>query len=154
MNKTNDIPARTFRINRADLVRYAAASGDLNPIHWSDRIAAAKELPGVIAHGMFTMALAAQALLEWAGDPAAMIEYEARFSKPVVVPDDDVGVEVVVSGTVLEHTDDGHTRVEVSVVCSGERVLGRGAVATLRHATEPAEQDGARGRLPRVVTQT
>jgi acyl dehydratase len=69
------LPAQTFRVTRADLVRYAGASGDFNPIHWSDRIATKVGLPGVIAHGMYTMALAGQAVLGWAGDPAAVVEY-------------------------------------------------------------------------------
>ena len=57
-----ELPARTYRITRADLVRYAGASGDFNPIHWSDRVATSVGLPGVIAHGMFTMALVARAV--------------------------------------------------------------------------------------------
>ena len=87
---------RRYRVTRADLVRYAGASGDFNPIHWSDRVATAVGLPGVIAHGMFTMALAGRAVAGWAGDPAAVVEYGVRFTKPVVVPDDDTGAEVVV----------------------------------------------------------
>ena len=99
---------RTFRVTRADLVRYAGASGDFNPIHWSERFATKVGLPGVIAHGMYTMALAGRAVVDWAGDPAAVVEYGVRFAKPVVVPDDDEGTEVVVSGVVKAITDEGH----------------------------------------------
>src|SRR5438034_925599 len=74
-----DLPARTFRITRTDLVRYAGASGDYNPIHWSDRVATSVGLPGVIAHGMYTMALVARAVTGWVGDPAAIVEYRVRF---------------------------------------------------------------------------
>ena len=92
------LPDLTYRVTRADLVRYAGASGDFNPIHWSDRVATSVGLPGVIAHGMYTMALAGRAITTWTGDPGAVVEYGVRFTKPVVVPDDDTGTEVVVSG--------------------------------------------------------
>ena len=75
-----ELPPRVYRVPRADLVRYAGASGDFNPIHWSDRTAAKVGLPGVIAHGMYTMALAGQAVLDWVGDPAAVVDYGVRFS--------------------------------------------------------------------------
>jgi len=73
-----ELPEQVFRITRADLVRYAGASGDFNPIHWSDRVATGVGLPGVIAHGMFTMALAARMVTAWTGDPAALVEYTGR----------------------------------------------------------------------------
>jgi acyl dehydratase len=117
------LPEREFRITRQDLVRYAGASGDFNPIHWSDRVAAAVGLPGVIAHGMLTMALAGRLLTDWAGDSAAVVEYGVRFARPVVVPDDDGGVVVTVGGVVTEIRDDGRVGVEVSVRVGGEKVL-------------------------------
>jgi acyl dehydratase len=117
------LPERQYRLTRADLVRYAGASGDVNPIHWSDRVATAAGLPGVIAHGMFTMALAGRLLTEWAGDPGALVEYGVRFSRPVVVPDDDDGVTVTVSGTVTEIRADGLVGVELTAVVDGEKVL-------------------------------
>ena len=120
------LPARSFWVTRADLVRYAGASGDFNPIHWSDRVATGVGLPGVIAHGMYTMGLAGQALAEWAGDPSAVIEFSARFARPVVVPDDDDGVEVVVTGVVKGATEAGHAQVDVGATCHGEKVLGVG----------------------------
>lgn len=117
------LPTQTFRITRADLVRYAGASGDLNPIHWSDRVAASVGLPGVIAHGMFTMALAARALDTWAGGPGRVREISCKFTKPVVVPDDEEGVEVTVAGTVANLTEDG-VHVALEVTCEGQKVLG------------------------------
>jgi len=119
------LPERAFRVTRADLIRYAGASGDFNPIHWSDRIATSVGLPGVIAHGMYTMALAGRAIAEWAGDPGAVVEYGVRFTKPVVVPDDDDGVEVTVAGVVKGRTDEGYIQIEVTTTCNGEKVLGQ-----------------------------
>ncbi|MGC9666595.1 MaoC family dehydratase [Planosporangium sp. 12N6] len=124
----------TFRITRADLVRYAGASGDFNPIHWSDRVATKVGLPGVIAHGMYTMALAGEAVLAWAGDPAAVVEYGVRFTKPVIVPDDDEGAEVVVSAVVKGFTEEGHAQLDITATCGGDKVLGQ-ARAVVRHRT-------------------
>jgi acyl dehydratase len=121
---------QTYPVTRADLVRYAGASGDFNPIHWSDRTAAAVGLPGVIAHGMFTMALAGRALVAWSGDPGAVIEFGVRFAKPVVVPDDDRGAEVTVGGTV-KSVAEGVAQVELTVTSGGEKVLAQ-ARAKLR----------------------
>ncbi|MGH8825369.1 MAG: MaoC/PaaZ C-terminal domain-containing protein [Jiangellaceae bacterium] len=118
------LPEREFRITRDDLVRYAGAAGDFNPIHWSDRVATAVGLPGVIAHGMLTMALAGRLLTDWAGDPGAVVEYGVRFARPVVVPDgDDDGVSMTVAGTVTEVRGDGLVGVEVRVRVGDEKVL-------------------------------
>jgi acyl dehydratase len=114
---------QTFRVTRADLIRYAGASGDFNPIHWSERFATGVGLPGVIAHGMFTMALVGRAVTAWAGAPDAVLEFSARFSRPVPVPDTDEGTEVVVSAVVKEITDAGHTRLSLTATCQGEKVL-------------------------------
>jgi len=118
------IPTLTVRVTRSDLVRYAGASGDFNTIHWSDRVAAQVGLPGVIAHGMLTMAYGARAVTDWIGDPGALVEYTVRFAKPVVVPDDDEGVEVVFEGRVATVLDDGLVRVDLNATCAGQRVLG------------------------------
>ena len=123
MRAGDALETQTYAVRRADLVRYAGASGDFNPIHWSDRVATSVGLPGVIAHGMYTLALAARALDTWAGGPGRVVELGAKFSKPVVVPDDDRGVDVVVRGTVKEVTDDG-VKVALEVTCNGEKVLG------------------------------
>jgi acyl dehydratase len=117
------LPARRYQLTRADLVRYAGASGDTNPIHWSDRVASAAGLPGVIAHGMLTMALAGRLLTEWTGDTGAIIEYGVRFARPVVVPDDDTGVTLTVSGVVTEIRDDGRLGVELTAMVGDEKVL-------------------------------
>jgi acyl dehydratase len=118
------LPAQTYVVTRADLVRYAGASLDFNPIHWSDRIAGEVGLPGVIAHGMFTMALVGRALATWTGDPAAVVEFSVRFTRPVVVPDDDTGAEVTVSGTVAAETTDGTLKIDMTAISGGEKVLG------------------------------
>jgi acyl dehydratase len=114
---------RSYPVTRASLVRYAGASGDFNPIHWSDRVATSVGLPGVVAHGMYTLALAARAVTEWVGDPAAVESFGARFTKPVVVPDDDTGTEVEVAGTVTSVAD-GRATVELTVSHDGQKVLG------------------------------
>src|ERR1051326_5627458 len=103
-----------FQVTRADLVRYCGASGDFNVIHWNERIAKSVGLPDVIAHGMLTMALAGRFLAEWAGDPGAVTDYGVRFSAPVVVPDDDEGATVEVTGTVAERLDDHRVAVHVT----------------------------------------
>jgi acyl dehydratase len=118
-----ELPELTLRVTRGDLVRYAGASGDFNPIHWSDRVATAVGLPGVIAHGMLTMGLAVRAVTAWTGDPGAVVDYQVRFGRPVVVPDDDDGAELTVRGTVAAHLDDGRVRVDLAVTSGGEKVL-------------------------------
>ncbi len=117
-------PPQTFQVTRADLVRYAGASGDFNPIHWSDRVATSVGLPGVIAHGMLTMALAGQAVACWVGGTAAIVEYSTRFANPVVVPDDDKGTEIVVSGVVKRVLEDGVTQIDITATCNGDKILG------------------------------
>ena len=119
------LPPRRYRVTRADLVRYAGASGDFNPIHWNERFAASVGLPGVIAHGMYTMALAGRALTEWFDDPAAVRDFTVRFTKSVVVPDDDKGAEVEFSGVVRRITEEGDAEVDVTAVSAGEKVLGQ-----------------------------
>jgi acyl dehydratase len=123
MHAGDTLPEQSFPVTRADLVRYAGASGDFNPIHWSDRVAGEVGLPGVIAHGMFTMALAARALDVWAGGPGRVRELGCKFTKPVVVPDDAAGVLVTVSGTVTNVTDAG-AQVALVVTVGDQKVLG------------------------------
>ncbi len=114
----------TYAVTRADLVRYAGASGDFNPIHWSDRVATEVGLPGVIAHGMYTLALAGRAVTSWAGGPDRVLDLGARFSKPVLVPDDETGVDVVVTGTVQDIDWSGVVRVDLTVSVDDSKVLG------------------------------
>jgi acyl dehydratase len=119
------LPEQQFPIQRVDLIRYAGASGDFNVIHWNERVARAVGLPNVIAHGMLTMAEAGRVVTDWAGDPAALIDYAVRFSKPVVVPDDDAGATLIVSGTVAEKLDGNRVGVELTATSGGERVLAK-----------------------------
>jgi acyl dehydratase len=126
------LPEQSFPVTRADLVRYAGASGDFNPIHWSERFAVGVGLPGVIAHGMFTMALAGRAVTAWAGRADAVVDFGVRFTRPVPVPDTDEGTTVVVSGTVKK-VEDGLAYIDVSAVCNGEKVLAQ-ARAIVKHA--------------------
>ncbi|MGC4949307.1 MaoC family dehydratase [Streptomyces sp. DT224] len=119
-----ELPARSFAVTRATLVRYAGASGDFNPIHWNERFAREVGLPDVIAHGMFTMAEAIRVVTDWTGDPGAVVEYGVRFTKPVVVPDDDKGARIEVSGKVGALLDDRRVRVDLTVMSDGKKVLG------------------------------
>ena len=126
-----ELPGQTFPVHRVNLVMYAGASGDFNPIHWNERFATAVGLPNVIAHGMFTMAEAARVLTDWVGDPGAIEEYGVRFSRPVVVPDDARGATIEVTGTVAEKLDGNRVRVELVARSDGQAVLTR-ARAVLR----------------------
>ena len=127
------LPAQSFRLTRKELVRYAGASGDFNAIHWNERHAKGVGLPNVIAHGMLTMATAARVVTDWVGDPGRVLSYGVRFSAPVVVPDDDEGETVDVSGVVEEVHDDGTATVGLSVTVDGNKVL-MGAKAVVRLA--------------------
>ncbi|WP_236242843.1 MaoC family dehydratase [Streptomyces sp. CC228A] len=119
-----ELPAQSFPVTRATLVRYAGASGDFNPIHWNEKFAREVGLPDVIAHGMFTMAEAIRVVTDWAGDPAAVVEYGVRFTKPVVVPNDDEGALIEVSAKVAAKLDDRRVRVDLTAMSGGQRVLG------------------------------
>jgi acyl dehydratase len=127
------LPAARFPITRKDLVRYAGASGDFNDIHWNGRFAREVGLPDVIAHGMYTMAVAGRVLTDWAGDPGAVEEYFVRFSKPVPVPDDGVGALLEVTGKVAKALDERRVQVDLTVSCAGQKVLGK-ATAVVRCA--------------------
>ena len=118
-----ELPHLTVHLTRADLVRYAGASTDFNPIHYSERFAAQVGLPGVIAHGMLTMASGLRVVTDWLGDPSRVRSYFVRFTKPVVVPDDDQGAEVVFSAKVTE-IDGSIATLAVEAICGGEKVLG------------------------------
>ena len=124
------LPGQSFPVARADLVRYAGASGDFNPIHWNERFATSVGLPNVIAHGMYTMALVVRVVTDWAGDPGAVVEYNVRFTRPVVVPDPD-GAVLDVAGVVSAVGDDGLTVVDLTATVNGQTVLAK-ARATVR----------------------
>jgi acyl dehydratase len=118
----DELPAFVATVTRADLARYAAASGDGNPIHLDDSAARAAGLPGVVAHGMATLALAARLVTAWAGPGAAVATLRTRFPRPLVVPAEG-GAEVAVSGRVAEVADDGSVRVDLTVTSGGTAVL-------------------------------
>lgn len=121
-----EIGSTTVEISRVDLVKYAGASGDFNPIHWNERVARAVELPGVIAHGMFTMGAAVQLVTDWAKDPSAIISYSTRFTKPVPVADVDgrPGAVLEVSGVIGALDSAASTaRIDLTVSLEGQKVL-------------------------------
>ncbi|MFD4946432.1 MaoC family dehydratase [Streptomyces sp. NPDC059153] len=119
-----ELPAQSFPVSRATLVQYAGASGDFNPIHWNEKFAREVGLPDVIAHGMFTMAEAIRVVTDWVGDPGAVVEYGVRFTKPVVVPNDDKGALIEVSAKVAALLDDRQVRVDLTAMSEGKKVLG------------------------------
>jgi hypothetical protein len=138
VGKGTELPARSYRVTRLDLVKYAGASGDFNVIHWSDRAARAVGLPDVIAHGMYTMAQAGKFVTEWAGgDPGAVTDFGVNFSAMVPVPDDAPlsgdagGATIEISGKVLDKLGDNKVTVDIVAKADGAKVLTR-ARATVR----------------------
>ncbi|WP_345429271.1 MaoC family dehydratase [Actinoallomurus vinaceus] len=127
-----ELPARTYKVERLDLVKYAGASGDFNPIHWNEPFAKSVGLPDVIAHGMFTMAQGGRYVTDWAGDPGAVIDYGVRFSSMVVVPNEG-GTEIEITGVIEDKLDDNAVVVALTARSRGEKVLTR-AKATVRLA--------------------
>jgi acyl dehydratase len=125
VNVGDELPPLAVRVTREQLVRYAGASLDFNPIHWNERFAKEVGLPGVIAHGMLTMALGGRLVTDWLGDPGRLVEYGARFTRPVVVPDDDTGALVEFTGKVGEVRDDGTARIDITAKFEGKSVLGK-----------------------------
>jgi acyl dehydratase len=121
MQVGDSLETQHYDVTRADLVAYAEASGDHNPIHQDEAVAVAVGLPGVIAHGMFTLALAARAVGTWT-DGAEVVELGAKFTNPVLVPDDGAAA-VTVAGTV-KSVDDGLATLALEVTCDGTKVLG------------------------------
>jgi len=124
----DEVASRTVDVDRARLVRYAGASGDFNPIHWNERFAVDVGLPGVIAHGMWTMGAAVGVVVDWLGDPGAVLDYQTRFARPVPVPDPGAAsVEVTASVGALD-ADSGTARIDLMVVVAGQRVLAKAQV--------------------------
>lgn len=121
------VAERTYTITRDTLVRYAGASGDFNPIHYRDDVADAVGLPGVLAHGMLTMGFAVQPVVEWAGgDPGRILDYQVRFTRPVVV-DPDTGQSVLVVAKVGA-VEESAVRIDLTVSVGGSTVLGKAQV--------------------------
>lgn len=122
------LPAQTFPIDRAALVRYAGASGDFNPIHWSEQTATGVGLPNVIAHGMLTMATAVRVVTDWLGDPAGVLDYGVRFTRPVVV-EFDQPASLEVAGTVRSMDEESVSAVvDLTATVNGETVLAKARV--------------------------
>jgi acyl dehydratase len=128
------VAEKTYSLSRDTLVRYAGASGDFNPIHYRDDVAASVGLPGVLAHGMLTMGLAVQPVVEWlGGDSGKVLDYQVKFTRPVVVdPADGATVTVVAKVGAI---DDAGVRIDLTVTAGGETVLGK---AQVRIATPAA----------------
>jgi acyl dehydratase len=127
------VAEQTFALSRDTLVRYAGASGDFNPIHYRDDIATSVGLPGVLAHGMLTMGLAVQPVVDWlGGDSGKVADYQVRFTRPVLV-DAESGAEVTVVAKVGVLDDDG-ARIDLTVSFNGETVLGKAQVRVLLDA--------------------
>ncbi len=112
-----------FALSRDSLVRYAGASGDFNPIHYRDDVAASVGLPGVLAHGMLTMGLAVQPVVDWVGDPGRVVDYQVRFTRPVVVDPEDGALVTVIAK--VGRIDDDAARIDLAVTFNGETVLGK-----------------------------
>lgn len=131
LEKGQVLGTHSVKVNRADLVRYAGASGDFNPIHWNERFAKEVELPSVIAHGMFTMGAVIDLVSTWVGNPGAVIDYQTRFTKPVVVedpegtnPSDFEGTTIEVEGKIGALDAQARTaRVDLTVSANGTKVL-------------------------------
>ncbi|MEV4888970.1 MaoC family dehydratase [Nonomuraea sp. NPDC055795] len=119
------IPAADYPVRRLNLVMYAGASGDFNQIHWNERFAKTVGLPDVIAHGMFTMAQAGRFVTDWAGDPGAVVDYGVRFSSMVVVPGDDEGATITVSGVVEEKLEDKRVVIALVAKSADANVLSK-----------------------------
>ena len=120
-----ELPIVSYPVTRLSLVKYCGASGDFNVIHWNERIAKAVGLPDVIAHGMFTMAQAGRFVTDWAGPQAAVVEFGVRFSSMVVVPDDDKGASIEVSGKVEEKLADNRVAIALTARAADTKVLTR-----------------------------
>jgi acyl dehydratase len=120
-----ELPAVSYPVTRLSLVKYCGASGDFNVIHWNERIARSVGLPDVIAHGMFTMAQAGRFVTDWAGPRATVAEFGVRFSSMVVVPDDDSGASIVLSGQVEDKLDGNRVAIALTARSAETKVLTR-----------------------------
>ena len=129
----DELPALDLHLRRSDVVRYSGASTDFNPIHFNDRSARAIGLPGGVAHGMWTMGAALRIVTDWVGDPGLVVSYFVRFVAPVVVPDDDLGTNVLVRAQVSALGDQTLT-VTIEATCGDAKVLGAARAEVRRPA--------------------
>lgn len=128
LTKGDVVASETFHLTRDNLVRYAGASGDFNPIHYRDDVAASVGLPGVLAHGMLTMGLAVQPVVNWVGDPARVVDYQVRFTRPIIVdPQSGADVSIVATIGVLDE-ETQIARVDLTATYDDETVLGKAQV--------------------------
>jgi acyl dehydratase len=128
-----ELPAQEFVFTRADLIKYAGASGDFNIIHWNERVAREVGLPSVIAHGMLTMGTAIRVVTDWLGDPGKVIDYSARFTRPIPVPDTDEGTSIKVSAKITELLENDQAVITISAIHNEVTVLAK-TVATVQLA--------------------
>ena len=124
----HELPSQDFVFTRAHLIKYAGASGDFNVIHWNERVAHEVGLPSVIAHGMLTMGTVVRVVTDWLGDPGKVVEYSARFTRPIPVPDTDEGTKVTVSAIVTELLDNDQALIAISAVHNEATVLAKSVV--------------------------
>ena len=117
------VAEKTYTLTRDSLVRYAGASGDFNPIHYRDDVAQSVGLPGVLAHGMLTMGFAVQPVVEWIGDSGKILDYQVRFTRPVVVDPADGAVVTVVAK--VGALTDAEIRIDLTVTFADQTVLGK-----------------------------
>jgi acyl dehydratase len=123
LNVGDVVAERDFHLTRDSLVRYAGASGDFNPIHYRDDVATSVGLPGVLAHGMLTMGIAAQPVIDWLGDPARVLDYQVRFTRPVLVDATDGALVRVIAK--VGAVDEDSARIDLTVTFEDETVLGK-----------------------------
>lgn len=124
----DEVGHASFHLTRDSLVRYAGASGDFNPIHFRDDVATSVGLPGVLAHGMLTMGLAVQPVVDWVGDPGLVTGYQVKFTRPVLVdPTQGADVNVVAKVGAIDG-EAGTARVDLTVTYNDETVLGKAQV--------------------------
>lgn len=127
----------SFPLTRDSLVRYAGASGDFNPIHYRDDVAHSVGLPGVLAHGMLTMGLAVQPVVDWLGDPGKVLDYQVKFTRPVIVDPETGAVVTVVAkiGAIEDTTAQPPTvRIDLTVTFGEQTVLGKAQVRVIAPA--------------------
>lgn len=128
-----ELPTQEFVFTRADLIRYAGASGDFNVIHWNERVAQEVGLPSVIAHGMLTMGTVIRVVTDWLGDPGQVVEYSARFTRPIPVPDTEEGASIKISAKITELLENHQAVISISAIHNEVTVLAK-TVATVQLA--------------------
>ena len=139
------VAARTVRLTRTSLVRYAAAAGDFNPVHHSDHAARAAGMAGVLAHGMLTLGLAVELVTDWAGGPDTLVSVRVRFTRPLLVPDDGIGADLELAAVVSSLSEDGLVGVDLT---ARARSADADPVAVLGQARAVLRPRAGRGLAP------